>query len=276
MNGVIKYPGSKWRIAKWIIQRFPEHHSYLEPFFGSGAVFFTKSRSNIETINDLDDNVVNLFRCIREDPEKLSRMAYLTPYARVTYEEAYASEVEDPYQKALDFMILLNMGHGFRTNRKKVGWKEDIQGREKGYASIDWGKLPRKIIEVAERLKGVQIEHMNAVELIRKFNFENVLIYCDPPYVMSTRRQKQYAYEMEDQEHEDLLEALKAHKGPVVLSGYESDLYKEALSGWKTEQIISRDQLGQEKIEILWMNFDPVRQITIYDMLRSVERKKGK
>lgn len=276
MNGVIKYPGSKWRIAKWIIQRFPEHHSYLEPFFGSGAVFFTKSRSNIETINDLDDNVVNLFRCIREDPEKLSRMAYLTPYARVTYEEAYASEAEDPYQKALDFMILLNMGHGFRTNRKKVGWKEDIQGREKGYASIDWWKLPCKIIEVAERLKGVQIEHMNAVELIRKFNFENVLIYCDPPYVMSTRRQKQYAYEMEDQEHEDLLEALKAHKGPVVLSGYESDLYKEALSGWKTEQIISRDQLGQEKIEILWMNFDPVRQITIYDMLRSVERKKGK
>ena len=265
MNGVIKYPGSKWRIAKWIIQRFPKHHSYLEPFFGSGAVFFSKPRSNIETINDIDDNVVNLFRCIREDPEKLSRSAYLTPYARVVYEDACASEGKDPYQKAINFMIQLNSGYGFRTNDQKVGWKEDIQGREKGYAAIDWGNLPNKIIEAAERLKGVQIEHMDAVELIKKFNSENVLIYCDPPYMLSTRRQKQYAYEMENRDHEELLEALKAHKGSVMLSGYESDLYREALSNWHTEQTISRNQAGKEKIETIWMNFSPARQMTLQE-----------
>lgn len=82
MKAVVKYPGSKWRIAEWIISFFPEHHSYVEPFFGSGAVLFNKERSNIETVNDLDGNVVNLFECIREDPEKLARSIYLTPYSR--------------------------------------------------------------------------------------------------------------------------------------------------------------------------------------------------
>lgn len=71
MNAVIKYPGAKWTLANWIIGRFPEHHSYLEPFFGSGAVLFTKERSNIETVNDLDGDVVNLFEWIRSDPERL-------------------------------------------------------------------------------------------------------------------------------------------------------------------------------------------------------------
>lgn len=87
----MKYPGSKWRIADWIIQFFPEHHSYLEPFFGSGAVLFRKPRSNIETINDLDGNVVNLFEWIKKDPEQLAHEIYWIPYARQVYEEAYTT-----------------------------------------------------------------------------------------------------------------------------------------------------------------------------------------
>ena len=82
MKAVVKYPGSKWSLARWIISFFPEHHSYLEPFFGGGAVLFNKPRSHIETVNDLDNNVVNLFECIREEPGKLARMVYMTPYAR--------------------------------------------------------------------------------------------------------------------------------------------------------------------------------------------------
>ena len=82
----MKYPGSKWGSADWIISHFPEHHSYLEPFFGSGGVFFNKPRSDIETINDLDGEVVNLFRQIRNDPERLAREIYFTPYSREAYE----------------------------------------------------------------------------------------------------------------------------------------------------------------------------------------------
>ena len=89
MRQIIKYPGSKWSLAEWITGFMPEHHSYLEPFFGSGAVLFTKKPSPIETINDLDDDVVNLFACITADAEKLASMIALTPYARTVYDEAY-------------------------------------------------------------------------------------------------------------------------------------------------------------------------------------------
>lgn len=113
MKAVMKYPGSKWNIAKWIIDFFPEHHSYLEPFFGSGAVLFNKPRSYIETVNDLDDNVVNLFNWIRRDPEQLAHAIYWTPYARQVYEHVFSSVPEDSLGKAVNFYIRLNMGHGF-------------------------------------------------------------------------------------------------------------------------------------------------------------------
>ena len=116
MKSILKYPGSKWNLAKWIISFFPEHHSYLEPYFGSGAVLFNKPRSNIETINDLDDNVVNLFRWMKDDPEKLAHEIYFTPYSRQVYDNAFSSEPENSLQKAVNFYIKLNMGHGFRTN----------------------------------------------------------------------------------------------------------------------------------------------------------------
>ena len=85
MRGIIKYPGSKWRISDWILSYFPKHHSYLEPFLGSGAVFFSKQRSNIETINDLDEDVVNLFHWVQHDPERLAHEIYYTPYSRQIY-----------------------------------------------------------------------------------------------------------------------------------------------------------------------------------------------
>ena len=103
MKAIMKYPGSKWSMAKRIINLFPEHHSYLEPFFGSGAVLFNKPRSNIETVNDLDGNVVNLFEWIKKDPEQLAHEIYYTPYARQTYEDAFSAVPEDGLEKAVNF-----------------------------------------------------------------------------------------------------------------------------------------------------------------------------
>ena len=119
----MKYPGSKWGLARWIIQFFPPHHSYLEPFFGSGAVLFNKPRSDIETVNDLDANVINLFRWVKDDPERLAHEIYYIPYSRQVYEEAFRSEPEDSLQKAVNFYIRSNLGHGFRTTGEKSGWK---------------------------------------------------------------------------------------------------------------------------------------------------------
>lgn len=207
MKAIVKYPGSKWSMADWIISFFPKHHSYLEPFFGSGAVLFNKPRSNIETVNDLDGNVVNLFEWIKKAPDRLAHEIYYTPYARQVYEEAFKSEPENSFEKAVNFYIRLNMGHGFRTNGEKVGWKNDVQGREKAYAAQDWANLQDKIMQAAERLRGVQIENRPAVELMNRFNYPNVLIYLDPPYMLGTRHGKQYRCEMDDAGHEELLYA---------------------------------------------------------------------
>lgn len=269
MKAIVKYPGSKWSIADWIISFFPEHHSYLEPFFGSGAVLFNKPRSNIETINDLDGNVVNLFRWIKEDPEKLAHEIYFTPYSRQIYEEAFQALPEDSLQKAVNFYTRLNMGHGFRTNGEKVGWKNDVQGRERSYASQDWCKLPERILQAAERLRGVQIECKPAVELMKRFSHEKVLIYLDPPYMPGVRHGKQYRHEMFDEEsHVELLETALDHKGYVIISGYDTELYNDMLSGWYKAETTSYSQVCSKKREVLWMNYDPpVRQITFEDYI---------
>lgn len=261
----MRYPGSKWAIANWIIGFFPEHHSYLEPFFGSGAVLFNKNRSDIETVNDLDGNVVNLFGWIKSDPERLAHEIYYTPYARQVYEDAFSAEQEDSLQRAVNFYIKLNMGQGFRTNGERTGWKNDIQGRERAYAAFDWCNLPEKIMQAAERLRGVQIENRPAVELIQRFNFSNVLIYADPPYVLGTRHGKQYKCEMDDADHNDLIDALLDHKGPVILSGYDNDLYNDRLKGWNRKETTCYTQSRAKKKEILWMNFEKERQMNIFD-----------
>ena len=263
----MKYPGSKWSIANWIINFFPEHHSYLEPFLGSGAILFNKPRSNIETVNDLDGNVVNLFEWIKKDQERLAYEIYYTPYARKIYEDAFAMVPEDSLGKAVNFYIRLNMGHGFRTNGEKVGWKNDVQGRERSYASQDWCNLPEKIMQAAERLRGVQIENRPAVELIERFNYKNVLIYCDPPYMLETRHGKQYRCEMGTEEHEELLKTLLRHKGPVMISGYETELYNKMLVDWNRYETKVYSQTCSKKQEVIWMNYDPpMRQMSFEDL----------
>ena len=95
MRSILKYPGSKWRIANWIIEKMPQHHSYLEPYFGSGAVFFNKAPSNIETINDIDSDITNLFNVIRENTDELLRKVVMTPYSREEYDNAFIASAED-------------------------------------------------------------------------------------------------------------------------------------------------------------------------------------
>ena len=122
-------------------------------------------------------------------------------------------------------------------------------------------------MQAAERLRGVQIESRPAVELIERFNYSNVLIYCDPPYVLGTRHGKQYREEMTDADHVKLLESLKAHKGPVLISGYESDLYEDMLQDWYRVETTCYSQIGSKKKEVLWMNYKPEGQISIFDIL---------
>lgn len=269
MRTVLKYPGSKWNIASKLVELLPEHHSYVEPFFGSGAVLFNKPVSDIETINDLDSDVTNLFRCIQKDAERLARLVMTTPFSREEYDKQYESVLETLYvsnfQRAAGFLVRCWQGHGFRTNVYKVGWKNDVVGRERAYALWSWYRLPEWIIDIAERLRMVQIENRPALEVIERFNYSNVFMYIDPPYVLGTRTGKQYKHEMSDADHEELLKLLLQSRAKIMLSGYESELYNNYLIGWEKKQFFSCAEHGKPRIETVWMNYKADLQMNLWD-----------
>lgn len=271
MRTVLKYPGSKWNIAGKLVELIPPHHSYVEPFFGSGAMLFSKAPSDIETINDLDSDVTNLFRCIQKDSDRLSRLVMTTPFSREKYEDTYKLDIwevmmpDEPYHKALRFLIQCWQGHGFRTNGYKVGWKNDVQGRESMYALWNWYRLPEWIIDIAERFRKVQIENRPALEVIERFNYENVFMYLDPPYLLGTRTAKQYKHEMSDTEHEELLKLILQSNAKIMISGYESDMYNDYLHNWSKATFQSCAENHGTRQEVVWMNYEPSSQMTFYD-----------
>ena len=259
MKSLLHYPGSKKRIASWIIENMPEHHSYLDPYFGGGGMFFEKPPSKIETINDLDGDVVNFFRVIQnpESCQELQEWLTYTPYSRQVYDESFTKEPQTPIEQAGHFAVRSMQSHGFRLT-EKCGWKKDVHGREAAYAVRYWNQLPEALADMAIRLKGVQIENKPALELIKAFNHDNVLIYLDPPYVLSTRSRKQYKYEMSDPDHEELLKTVIHSKAKIMLSGYDCELYEKYLKGWRKLQVPARAQNSLPRVETLWMNFEPV------------------
>ncbi len=270
VNRVLKYPGSKWNIAEKLVGLIPEHHSYVEPYFGSGAVLFRKPVSDIETVNDLDGDVANLFRCIQQDPERLARLVMTTPYSRELYDRQFepGDSFASRYQRAAGFLIRCWQGHGCRTNGCKVGWKNDVHGRESMYALWDWYRLPGWIIEAAERLRKVQIENRPALEVIGRFNYPDVFMYIDPPYLLGTRTGKQYRHEMSDGDHEELLKAVLGSRAKIMISGYESEMYSTRLNGWRKESFMSCAEHGKPRAETVWMNYGMEdRQITLWEIL---------
>ena len=247
---VLKYPGSKWRLAKWIIGHFPAHATYLEPFFGSGAVLFTKPPSKVETVNDLNNQVANLFRVLRERPEELAALVDMTPWSREEYNLSYEL-IGDPLEDARRFLVRCWQGR-YTKLVHRTGWRYEINADAGKVTS--WDKLPNRILEAATRLKQVQIENRPALEVIEIHKYHGVLIYADPPYSLSTRAQKIYANEMTDTDHLELLDALDMHPGPVVLSGYMCDLYDERLRHWTRRTRGARAETGDARTEILWIN----------------------
>lgn len=269
MNSILNYPGAKWGMAKQIVSMMPPHRSYLEPFFGSGAVLFNKRPSAIETVNDIDGDITNFFKVLRDRPEELAEAISITPYSRDVFDDAHENRGTTDFDRAYRFAIRSRMGHGFKTYQK-TGFKIDVYARERSYCVDCWNKMPERIFEAAARLKAVQIENRPALDLIHKFNYDNVLIYADPPYLLNTRGGKQYRCEMNDQDHMELLFALKAHKGPAIISGYSSEMYDDELKGWNTIKRRSYNQNSDARTEVLWFNYEiNYGQFSIADVINS-------
>ena len=253
MKCVLKYPGAKNRIAPWICEYIPKHKVYLEPFAGSLAVLLNKPRSHIETVNDLHGEVVNFFKVLRDNSEELIKLISLTPYSRTEYDLSY-QESDSDVERARKFCVRCWMGFGC-ANLYHNGFKSGQQSNSPNPARA-WDELPATMYQAAERLKGVQIECLPAVELIKRYDTEDVFIYADPPYLHGTRKNYLYKYEMQDAEHVELLETLLNHPGKVLLSGYDNDLYNNILNGWNKVHKTTLAEGGLRRTETLWMNYD--------------------
>lgn len=263
MKSVLKYPGSKWRIADWIVSNMPPHDIYVDPFFGSGAVFFSKPESRLEVLNDIDGNVVNFFKVCRDHPDDLARLLALTPYAREEYDfvkEPAAREplnlTGDSIEDARRFAVRCWQGTGTCLGQR-TGWKHDVASKVSNSAH-HWCRLPERVAPVAERLRRAQIENRDAITIIKQYNTSDTLIYADPPYLGETRRGGLYRYEMDTTfEHEKLLSALSSHPGPVMLSGYDNNLYNDLLAPWTKITCTARCDSNNVRTEVLWLNFEP-------------------
>lgn len=260
MRPLLKIHGGKWRIAPWIISFFPEHRIYVEPFGGGASVLLRKQRSEIEIYNDLDREIVNLFRMARDRGDDLIRAVFLTPFAREEFNSAYDHKDEmlktaamRNFEGARRLLIRSYMGFSSSSIFKSSGFKAKCL-RSWTTAAQDWQRFPSAIREIICRRRGVIIENRNAFELMKSHDAEDVLFYLDPPYLAETRNPgRDYRYEMSADRHIELSKFLGSLKGAIILSGYESDLYKKLYSKWRCEKYAARADGARKRIECLWL-----------------------
>jgi len=256
---VLKWPGGKWSIAGWIADRLPRTPIYLELFFGSGGVLAARDPVVAEVANDLDDQVVEFFEVLREEPEALAAALELTPWSRTEWERAETMPRRrgrpTRIERARCFLIRQWMSHGHRCGSS--GWRHNGATRDDHSVTTTWRGLPERVRVIAERLRVVQFENRHAIDVLTRHAGPDVLVYADPPYLGETRGNKKiYRREMMGRDvHAELLAALAAHPGPVALSHYRCDLYDALLtSGWAVDTIAATAEHGKRTVEALYTN----------------------
>lgn len=254
MKTLLKYPGAKNRLAPWIVSHIPQHKVYCEPFLGSGAVFLNKERAYNEILNDIDDDIYNFFKIVREQSEEFSRLIDATPYSRIEYSNAFNDEPISKLEKARRFAVKCWQGFGC-GNTYKTGYRRGIGDTSPNPAKA-WAKLPEAIQFAAERLKNAQIEQVDALKLIRDMHGESTFIYIDPPYMKETRKKKnQYNHEMTDEQHVKLLQIVKESDCKIMISAYENELYNNTLVDWRKEHKSTTAECSRRRVETLYMNY---------------------
>ncbi len=264
---VLRYHGGKFRLAQWILQFFPPHICYVESFGGAAGVLLQKPRAYAEVYNDLDGDIVNFFRVLR-DPESRSQLLdliVLTPYARTEFEVSW-EDTTDPVERARRTAVRAQMGFGSAGATKgATGFRIDTK-RAYGTAQHLWAEYPAAIAAAGQRLTGVLIENRPAIEIMRQHDGSDTLHFVDPPYVHQTRvlqggmadgRGGYYRHEMSDDDHAELLRSLIQLEGMVVVSGYETDLYNDMLRGWTSHRTLSRVSAAKGsalRTEVVWIN----------------------
>ena len=258
----LRYHGAKFRLASWIMQFFPAHVCYVEPFGGAAGVLLQKQRVYAEVYNDLDGAVVNFFRVL-QDPQLRQRLIealVLTPYARNEFEIAW-EPADDPIEQARRLCIRAQMGFGSAGATKgHTGFRIDTK-REYGTAQHLWATYPAAVAAAGQRMTGVLIENRSAIEVMLAHDSDLTLHFVDPPYVLDTRvmtgNRRSYRHELTDADHTQLLDAVCRLDGYVVLSGYRSDMYDSMLPDWTCHSTKARISAGRGtalRDEVVWLN----------------------
>jgi DNA adenine methylase len=262
MTALLRYPGAKWAMAEQIIQYFPKHKGYLEPYFGSGGVLFTKQKCNLETVNDIDNEVINFFQVLKSNYIELKAELQNTPYARNIYLSIQETIPTSNLERAYKFFIMSWMSHaGYQPHC--TGWSHSKNPNGPNKATI-FKNVVDSLEQFAERLREVQVENTDALGLIKTHDFKDTLIYMDPPYVTETRKPNLYKHEMTDKDHKRLLETVVKMKAKILISGYDNSLYNEVLKDWNKLTFPAIDGKGNQKQEVVWFNYDIIEQQKLF------------
>ena len=262
----MKWHGGKFYLARDIVQVFPPHHTYVEPFGGGASVLLNKEPAKVEVYNDLDERLVRFFRVLRDNPEEFQRRATLTPYSEAEFlavtggDEAELDDIELARRDFVRWRLSIG-GRGDSFSYTLHRPRRFMAGDVSGFLSIIDEQLPL----IVDRLRTVQLLCRSAADVIARWDSPETLFYCDPPYVATTRAKGSrdvYAHEMSEQDHLELGELLTRVQGKVVLSGYPSTLYDELYAGWyRVGFDIANHAAGGKskarKCERLWLNYNP-------------------
>lgn len=266
--------GAKNRLAQRIVSLFPPHRTYVEPFFGGGSVFFAKSPSTVETINDMHGDLVNFFKVLRDRQarERLIELVEGTPWSREEYCDALVARKAGKWtcdvERAWTFLVATRQSRN-GVAKSPADWSRSVGRMANGASSRTsmWRNLPERLAVAGLRLKDAQIERGHWAKVLDDHDSAETLAYLDPPYLHSTRNpsnRNTYDHEMTDVDHARLLLRLKEYRGKVVLSGYASSLYDELLPRWHRIEIETTSTASNRankkharRTEVLWLNYAP-------------------
>lgn len=265
---MIPYIGGKSRLAQWIMSQFPPHVCYVEVFGGSAAVLLDKSPSQVEVYNDIDKDLINLFRIVR-DPAKcreLFKRGKWLLFSRAEFltmrEKWRTADYTDEIDHALAFAYYMCVGRC----GKRSGMSYSMNKSAHATASSVWFNFMRRLVDTRKRLEKVNIECLDYSALFAKYDSKDTLFYCDPPYLKSDFY---YCVNWKEEDHIKLAFALHTLKGRFILSYYDSDfirsLYPDCYFLTKEVPIYVHQQGGgkTKAVELLVTNFTPPSELSI-------------
>ncbi|MER7053408.1 DNA adenine methylase [Streptomyces sp. NPDC000351] len=268
MKSPVPYFGSKQRIAPWIASLLPVHGHYVEPFAGGLSVLLAKAPSPMETVNDLDGELMTFWRILRDRPTELLRACMLTPHARAELAATWGPTTDE---LELARRIWCRLAQGRSGTLRNTGWRHYIDPA--GSSTSMPGYLEAyadRLAAAAERLHGVSLEALPALDVIQRYGARSgVLLYVDPPYLGTTRGWgNNYRCEMRtDLEHKELAAALADCTATVVLSGYDSPLYLELYGDWNRytqTSMTGNAKTDKARTEVLWANTELGDQLDLF------------